>query len=165
MRSFSILPLLVLSVSFTSPALAQKKTAPPPVVKTSGVTAPRTIAILATDEMKFDVTTIVARRGEQLRIQLTSRGVMPKIVMAHNVVVLKLGTDPLKFVTEGSPHRATDFIAPSLQNAVIAKTPLAGPGETVEVTFTVPAKPGRYPYVCSFSGHFQAGARGTLIVR
>ena len=31
-------------------------------------------------------------------------------------------------------------------------------------TFTVPAKPGRYPFVCTFSGHFQAGMKGTLIV-
>jgi plastocyanin len=45
------------------------------------------------------------------------------------------------------------------------KTPFAGPGETVEVVFTAPAKPGKYPYVCTFAGHCLAGMRGTLIVK
>jgi plastocyanin len=48
---------------------------------------------------------------------------------------------------------------------VIAKTPFAGPGQTVEVSFTAPAKPGSYPFVCTFAGHFQAGMKGTLIVK
>jgi uncharacterized cupredoxin-like copper-binding protein len=43
--------------------------------------------------------------------------------------------------------------------------PLAGPGETVQVFFTAPAKPGRYPFVCTFAGHYQLGMKGTLIVR
>ena len=52
-----------------------------------------------------------------------------------------------------------------MKDAVIAKTPFAGPGETVQVFFTAPSKPGRYPFVCTFSGHFQAGMKGTLIVK
>ena len=42
---------------------------------------------------------------------------------------------------------------------------LAGAGETVEVTFKVPAAAGEYPYICSFPGHFQAGMKGTLAVK
>jgi uncharacterized cupredoxin-like copper-binding protein len=33
------------------------------------------------------------------------------------------------------------------------------------VTFGVPAKPGSYTFICSFPGHFNAGMRGTLVVR
>ena len=134
----------------------------------SAVTAadpPRTIDVVATDDMKYSVSTITARPGEPIRIRLIVKGTMPKIAMAHNVVVLKLGTDVAKFGADGVPHRATDFIAPALAGQVIARTPMAGPGETVEVVFTAPAKPGRYPFICTFAGHYQMGMKGTLVVK
>ena len=102
----------------------------------------RTVDIVGTDDMKYSVTTITAKPGEVLTIRLMAKGTMPKIAMAHNVVVLKLGTDVLKLLKDGAPHRATDFIPPAMAGAVIAKTPFAGPGDTVKVTFTVPSKPG-----------------------
>jgi azurin len=131
---------------------------------TTAANPPRTIDISASDDMKYSVNVIRAKAGEPLRLRLVSKGTLPKIAMAHNVVVLKLGTDAAKFIAAGASDRATDFIAPSTSAAVIAKTPFAGPGETVQVVFTAPSKPGRYPFVCTFAGHFQAGMQGTLIV-
>lgn len=153
MRLLATLSLICITASFTPAA---------------GITAAdpaRTVEIIGTDDMKYSVTTITAKRGETLNIRLISRGTIPKVAMAHNVVVLKLGTDVLKLLKEGAPHRATDFIPPAMTSAVIAKTPFAGPGETVQVTFTVPAKPGRYPFICTFAGHYQAGMKGTLVVK
>ena len=126
---------------------------------------PRTIDITGGDDMKFSVSTIKARAGESIRLRFVSTGTIPKVAMAHNVVIVKPATDLTKFINDGAPHRATDFIPPAMKDAVIAKTALAGPGETVQVVFTAPAKPGRYPFVCTFSGHFQAGMKGTLIVQ
>ena len=143
-------------------ALVTASLAPSPIVAAD---PPRTIDIIATDDMKYSVTTITARPGEQLRIRLMAKGVIPKVAMAHNVVVLKLGTDVLKLLQEGAPHRGTDFIPPAMMASVLAKTALAGVGETVQVTFTVPSKPGKYPYICTFAGHYQAGMKGTLVVR
>ena len=131
---------------------------------TSAANGARTIDITGGDDMKFNVTEIRAKAGEEIRIRLVSKGSIPKIAMAHNVVVLKAGTDVAKFIAAGAADRATDFISPSTNSMVIAKTPFAGPGETVQVVFKAPAKPGRYPFVCTFSGHFQAGMKGTLIV-
>jgi len=153
MRLLAALSLLCVSVSFAPAAVG---TSADPV---------RSVDIVGTDDMKFSLTTITAKRGESLRIRLISKGTIPKVAMAHNVVVLKLGTDVLKLLKDGAPHRGTDFIPPAMTDAVLAKTPFAGPGETVEVTFTVPAKPGQYPFLCTFAGHYQAGMRGTLIVR
>ena len=169
MRLKNILVLGLFAIVAGRSTLAQ--TAKP--VATSGKPAaaqptkatPRTIDIIGNDEMKYSVTTITARPGELIRIRLISRGTMPKVAMAHNVVVLKPGSDLNKFLTVGAPHRATDFIAPEMQNLVIAQTPFAGPGEAVQVVFTVPAKPGRFPYLCTFAGHFQAGMQGVLIVK
>ncbi len=124
----------------------------------------RTIDILATDDMKYSLNTITAEPGEEIRIRLMSKGVIPKVAMAHNVVVLELDTDIDTLLKEGAPYRETDFIAPAMMNKVIAKTALAGPGERVQVTFTVPTTPGEYPFLCTFAGHYQAGMKGTLIV-
>jgi azurin len=154
------------SAALTSTTLlAQTKPAPPPPPAKAGAGAVRTVEIAGTDDMKYSVTTIAAKRGEQLRIRLTSKGTMPKIAMAHNFVLLKLGTSQVKFVQAGATARATDFIAPEVKDQVIAATALAGNGETVEVTFKVPNVAGSYPYLCTFPGHFQAGMRGTLEVK
>ena len=126
---------------------------------------PRTIDIIGTDDMKYSVTTITARPGEQIRVRLIARGKVPKVAMAHNFVLMKIGTEILKFLADGAPHRATDFIPPSGTASVLAKTALAGPGETVQVTFTAPKKPGKYPYICTFPGHYQSGMKGTLVVK
>ena len=63
--------------------------------------------------------------------------------MAHNFVLLKL-RDLSEFNKAAFNARETEFIPPE-KAAVIANTTLAGPGETVEVTFKVPAKAGSYP--------------------
>ena len=153
MRLLAALSLLLVSVSFSPPAVA------------TSADPTRSVDIIGSDDMKYSITTLTARRGEMLRIRLISKGTIPKVAMAHNVVVLKLGTDVLKLLKDGAPHRGTDFIPPAMMDTVIAKTPFAGPGETVEVTFTVPAKPGQYPFLCTFAGHYQAGMKGTLIVK
>jgi azurin len=135
-----------------------------PAVPLSAQSGPRTIAIAGGDDMKFDTTTIQAKPGEEIRIRLTVKGKMPKLVMAHNVVVLKLGTDAKAFTTAGVQARATDYIAPNMKAQVIAATPMAGAGETVEVTFKVPTQAGKYDYICTFPGHFAAGMKGVLVV-
>ena len=124
---------------------------------------PRTVELVANDAMKFSASTIEAKAGETLRIVVRSTGQMPKIAMAHNFVLLQPGTDPASFANEGAMHRGSDFIPPGLAGRVITKTPMAGAGETVEVTLTVPG-PGSYPFVCTFPGHAVAGMSGTLVV-
>jgi azurin len=143
-----------------APATTSAKKAPATASK-----AARTVELTAGDTMKYDKAEIPARPGETLHVVLKNTGAMPKIAAAHNFVVLKLGTDQAAFNTAAFNARETDFIPPDMKSAVIANTPLAGPGETVETTFKVPAKAGQYPYLCSFPGHFALGMRGTLIVK
>jgi azurin len=125
----------------------------------------RTIEIIGTEDMKFSLANIAAKRGEQLRVRLVSKGAMPKIAMAHNFVLLNKGVSQVDFVQAAMNARATDFIPADKKGDVLAHTALAGAGETVEVTFKVPAAAGDYPYICSFPGHFQAGMRGMLNVK
>jgi azurin len=167
-----LVSLAIAAAPFTA-AMTQtpstQKPAPPstqkPAAGQAAAKGARTIEIVGTDDMKFSVTTITAKPGEQLRVRLTSKGSMPKIAMAHNFVLLQKGVSQVKFVTAGASARATDFIPPDMKAQVIAATALAGAGETVEISFKAPTAPGEYPFVCTFPGHFQAGMRGTLTVK
>ena len=157
--------IFLAAVVLAAPAFAQALEPAPSKPAAKAVDPVRTIEITGNDEMKYSVTRIVAKRGEALRIRLVSKGTLPKIAMAHNVVILKPGTNVAKFIEAGASFRATDFIAPATKGAVLAQTRFAGPGETVEVLFKVPAQAGTYPFVCTFSGHFAAGMAGTIVVK
>jgi azurin len=52
-----------------------------------------------------------------------------------------------------------------MKDKVIAATGILGPNETSEVTFTVPAASGDYPFLCSFPGHCVTGMKGVLVVK
>jgi azurin len=128
--------------------------------------APRTITIEGNDQMKFSVTEIQAKPGEQLRIVLKGVGTMPKAAMSHNWVLLQSKANPTTFANESMmAGPAANYIAAARKADVIAATALVGAGETAEITFKVPAAVGNYPYLCSFPGHFAAGMKGTLVVK
>ncbi len=131
--------------------------------------APRLVAITAGDpvgeKMTYSRTTITAKPGERIKLRLVSIGQLPRTVMTHNWVLLKLGSDPKKFAEAAAMSPATGYIPTALKSQILAETGMVGPGETAEVTFTVPARPGSYPFLCTFAGHFAAGMAGTLIVK
>jgi azurin len=149
-----------------APAVEQAKPAPPPPPKPAAAKpgAARVVEIIATDDMKYSVTDIPAKAGETLRIKLVSKGTLPKVAMAHNVVVLKAGAKQADFANAAAMARATDFVPAEMKDQVVAASGLAGPGETVEVTVKIPAA-GAYPYICTFPGHFAAGMRGTITAK
>jgi len=167
---------LILSIMLAAPVAAQTPATQKPAAgatqkpatekPAAGAAAKgvRTIEIVGTEDMKFSVATITAKPGEQLRIRLTAKGAMPKIAMAHNFVLLTKTAKVTDFVTAAMGARP-DFIPADKKAEIVAHTDLAGAGETVEVTFKVPAAAGDYTYLCSFPGHFQAGMKGTLTVK
>jgi azurin len=126
--------------------------------------AGRVVTIVATDTMKFDPASIAAKPGEKLHVVLKASGVMPKVAMAHNFVILKPGTDTAAFVSASAMARP-DFIAPTLKAQVLVSTTLAGAGESVSADLVAPAKAGQYPFICTFPGHFNGGMKGVLVVK
>lgn len=125
---------------------------------------PRVIKIKATDQMRFTVTDIEAKPGETIKVELTVVSNFPKMAMSHNFVLLKADADATAFATAAAKASDNEYIPAGMTDQIIAHTPLAGGGETVEVTFTVPEKTGDYQYLCSFPGHFMSGMKGTLKV-
>jgi azurin len=159
MRPTASLPLTLTGVAVVALAFLP---APVAAQKPAG---PRTIEIKASDAMKYDVTTIEAKPGEQLRIRLASVGTLPKVAMSHNIVVLKKGVDAKAFADKAITARDTAYVPPELKAQVVVASALIGNGEKTEITFKVPAVPGRYEYICTFPGHFASGMKGVLIVK
>lgn len=153
-------PLAASQATSTSTTTQTKKA---PAAK--GAVGGRTIEITGSDTMKYSVTEITAKPGEKLHIVLKALGSMPKIAMAHNFVLLKAGVNPQDVANAAFNARATDFVPAEMKDKIIANTKLAGGGETVEVSFTAPTKPGNYDYLCTFPGHFSQGMKGTLTVK
>lgn len=127
--------------------------------------AQRTVEIVGTDNMKFSVTSIEAEAGEEITIKLTTKSQIPKSAMAHNVVLIDKDANVDEVAMASMQARDNNYIAPNYKDQIVAATALAGGGETVEVTFTVPEESGNYEYICSFPGHYQAGMKGILTVK
>ena len=134
-----------------------------------GAAAPRLVVITAGDpvgeKMSYSKNTILAKPGERVKLRLMSMGQLPRTVMTHNWVLLSLGADPKKFADAAALTPATGYIPAALKSQIVAQTDMVGPGEQSEIVFTVPSRPGSYPYLCTFAGHFVAGMSGTLIVK
>ena len=160
----AVLALSLPAVYLNAQAPAKSAPAQAPA-KSAAKGGARTIEMTGGDDMKFNLTSIDAKPGETIRIVLKSIGTIPKIAMGHNVVVLKLGSDVTEFIKASMNARDTEYVPADLKAQVVAATKLAGPGESVEVTFKVPAKAGSYPFLCTFPGHYAAGMKGMLVVK
>jgi len=123
----------------------------------------RTITIQPTgNEMTFKQTEFTVAPGETVELVFKNTATSPS--MQHNVVVLNSTEDAVfeRVGEAGMSAGSTNDYVPE-DDAVIAYTPIAPPGETVSVTFTVPEAPGEYGYVCTFPGHW-ATMQGTMYV-
>ena len=111
-------------------------------------------------ELSYEPAVITARAGETLTIRYENVG-----DMTHNIVVVRSEQD-VPVIGEAAFQAAftSNWIpkGPEYESRMIAHTPLAGPKETVQVTFTVPPA-GEYPFICTYASHWTV-MRGKLVV-
>ena len=153
------------SVLAGAPKLAADQTKPAAPASATPRLVVLTAGDPAGDKMSYSKNTITAKPGEKIKLRLLSTGQLPRTVMTHNWVLLTLGADAKKFSEAAALTPATGYIPAAMKAQIVAKTDMVGPGEQSEIIFTVPAKPGSYPYLCTFAGHWTAGMAGTLIVK
>lgn len=123
------------------------------------------LELTANDSMKFSATRFEVKPGADLKVILTNIGSMPKAAMAHNWVLLKKDADVQAFSMAAVTAAATDYIPAAKQGDVIAHTKMLGPKQSDEIAFKAPTEPGEYPFLCSFTAHYQAGMKGVLVVK
>ncbi len=106
--------------------------------------------------MAYALAEISAPAGARVRLVMDNSMTTSR-AMIHNVVVLKSAgaIDRVGKAAAGVESNIPD------DPAILAHTPLAGPGERQAVIFTMPPA-GRYPFICTYPGHFQF-MQGVLI--
>ncbi len=127
--------------------------------------AVKVIEMEGTNQLKFTVTNIEVLPGQKVIVKLTTVSDFPKVAMAHNFVLLESDADATAVAIASARASDNEYIAPDMEDQILAYTGLAGGGETVEVTFTAPDKPGEYEYICTFPGHYSGGMKGILTVK
>ncbi|MEL6108899.1 MAG: PVC-type heme-binding CxxCH protein, partial [Planctomycetota bacterium] len=116
--------------------------------------------------MKFDQEQIAVTTGQPVKIVFTNPDATD-----HNLVIVKPGA--LEEVGMAANEMArdpknanSDFIPRSKQNLILQASKMIGPTRKAQVEvlrFHAPKKPGIYPFVCTFPGHWVV-MNGILVV-
>ncbi len=113
------------------------------------------------EAMKYDLTEFKVKAGQTVQVVFVNPD-----AMQHNLVIVKPGAtekvgmaaDKMMMDDEGAQKNYVPALA-----EVLHSTPLVNPDETFKLTFKAPSKPGKYPYVCTFPGHWRL-MQGVMIV-
>jgi plastocyanin len=111
--------------------------------------------------MQFSPAELRVQAGQPVRLIFENPD-----LMQHNLLIVAPGA--IDEIGELADQMATspDGLAKQYVPAspkVLHATPLVEPKGRYELRFTAPAQPGRYPYVCTFPGHWRM-MRGVLVV-
>jgi len=108
--------------------------------------------------MKYNITQFEVKAGQEVTLIMNNTATSP--VMKHNIVVL--ASD--KHITEIGIAAITAPNNIPEHKDILAYTPIADIGESQKVTFMAPEKKGKYPYLCTYPGHYVL-MRGVMIVK
>jgi azurin len=127
----------------------------------AGGAAPLDVTIATKgSSLGFDHETLAAKANQPIRLTFKNNADKDS-GLNHSWVLTKPGkdqavadamknVDPSKGIVPDSPD-------------IIAHTNLVKPGTSQTITFTAPAQPGKYPYICTTAGHAST-MHGTLEV-
>ncbi len=121
----------------------------------------REIEIEAGKNLTFATTTFTVRAGEPLEITFKNPDVVP-----HNWVLLRPGSMPrvgdLVNRLVAAPEAAARQYIPASED-VLAYVDVTAAGARERIYFKAPQEPGRYPFICSFPGHWMV-MNGQMLV-
>jgi plastocyanin len=115
----------------------------------AGDTAEPVVLELRTEGSRtaFLPDTLSVAPGARVTLRVVNEG-----EIAHNLVVVADEESVQPIVLAAYQSIATEYVPTGFGEAIVASTPLAYPGDTVEVSFTMPDT-GGYTLVCVFPGH------------
>ncbi len=102
------------------------------------------------ERMMYDVKELNVKAGKKVRLTFANPDFMP-----HNILLVNPGkVDEIanKALMLGAKGFDTGFIPDSPD--ILWHSKLLDHGKEEVIEFTAPAKPGDYPYMCSFPGHY-----------
>jgi putative heme-binding domain-containing protein len=105
------------------------------------------------EQMVYDKERLAMQAGKTVEIVLENNDLMP-----HNFVIVQPGSmeevGMLGETTGLQPDAFRRQFVPRSKNVIFAGR-LLQPRETERLSFTAPTKPGVYPYLCTFPGHWR----------
>lgn len=112
-------------------------------------------------KMQFQPALLRVRRGERLKLRFENGD-----LMQHNLVIVSPGSDEevglLADQLGGKPEGIGLGYVPQSPKVLLA-SPLLNPSQNAELEWKVPNTPGRYPFLCTFPGHWRI-MRGEIVV-
>ena len=121
----------------------------------------RSIRVVAGKNLNFETPKIIVKANESIALTLVNPDVVP-----HNWALIKPGT--LQAIGEEANKLVADPEALIRQyvpqtDDVICYTDIVEPGQETAIYFQAPQRPGTYPFLCTFPGHWMV-MNGQLIV-
>lgn len=104
------------------------------------------------EQMQYDLRYFAVQAGKPVEILVENDDAMP-----HNLVIVQPGALQEVAVAGGVLPPPSDPSAKAYVPAspkVLESTPLVQPGDTATLNFVAPHKPGSYPFMCTFPGHW-----------
>lgn len=134
-----------------------KKERPPKTTKDIKVIQLKAVV----NKLKYNLSEFKVKAGEKVKIVFKN-----PTLMKHNVVIVESGSIQKvgnAAVSTASQSNATGKkYVPDMPEVLFA-TKLVDPQESVTLIFTAPEEPGKYPYICTFPGHWRS-MQGTMTV-
>ncbi len=119
------------------------------------------LVVRAAPGLQFSPKELRAKAGSKVRLIFENPD-----LMTHNFVLVDDGAgDEVGALADrmaSDPDGMAKGYVPQSPK-ILLSTPLVNPRAKHEVVFVVPTKPGRYPYLCTFPGHWRL-MRGVLLV-
>jgi azurin len=105
-----------------------------------------------TEQMMYDLRYFTVQAGKPVQVILDNTDTMP-----HNIVITAPGAMQEIALTAGAMPASDDpavkqFVPDSPK--VLQSTKLIQPDESTKLSFTAPTKPGNYPFLCTYPGHW-----------
>lgn len=105
------------------------------------------------ERMSYDKDVVVVKAGKPVEFLLENSDLMP-----HNFVIIEPGAlEEIGLLAEASaqqPAFAARYFVPQSRKVLLSST-LLQPRDTQKLSFVAPTKPGIYPYVCTYPGHWR----------
>ncbi|MGB0993261.1 MAG: DUF7133 domain-containing protein, partial [Akkermansiaceae bacterium] len=114
------------------------------------------------ERIMFDQTTLKVKAGQPVKLTVNNPD-----ATQHNLLILAKGT-PIQEIGEAANNMARDPNAAKKHyipkdKRILHHTRLLDPHSSQTLRFIAPKTPGKYPYVCTFPGHWTV-MKGVLIV-
>ncbi len=135
------------------------KTVPNPWAKKRPSQA--TLELAAGKNLSFSTRTLRVKAGQSLKLTFNNPDVVP-----HNWVLIKPDSlervGALTNLLVADPEAVVRHYVPKSED-VVAYTDIVAPGQQFSIYFQAPTAKGRYPFLCTFPGHWMV-MNGELIV-